>query len=173
MRDFPYRLGDLIFTRGTNLFSNAIDRFSPEIEEGFSHVALAVSERLAIEAVLPRVRTAIIAHIVAGSPRVMVARPLFLSGKEDQLLEAAYKFHGNLYGMVTKFPGLILDSLCRTDWIAPYFSPWRSHPVCSQLVGAAYESLKYSFGEDVWGLSPDEAAYWCQQHLRDWEHEFL
>lgn len=168
-----YKLGDLIFVRGTNVLSAAIDQFSPEIEEGFSHVALAVSERLAIEAVLPRVRTAIIAHIIAGSPRVMVARPLFLSGKEDQLLEAAYKFHGNLYGMVTKFPGLILDALRGTDWIAPYLSPWRTHPVCSQLVGAAFGALGVTFGEDPWGLSPDEAAYWSQQHPTEWETKNL
>jgi hypothetical protein len=167
--------GDLLFIKGKGWASDEIDKLSPEIEKGFSHVALVVSgppAPLLIEAVFPRVRTRLVCDAVKNVERLALARPLFLAGREKLLLGAAYQYENRLYGL-SKYPGLLLDALCRSDWFAPMLSPLRSHPVCSQLVGLSYAALIYSFGESPWGLSPDECAWWCQSHTKDWTYHVL
>lgn len=171
----PLRPGDVVFTRGSNIFSRAIRWATREEGEAptlVNHVGLIVGEDergpILIEA-LNKVRRHPLLRYVGNGNQVAVARPLNVGDVQMRLiLDYMERSVGQTYG----YGKIVLHALKKLgipllDRVERFqVDEW---PICSYLVAKAFERAGLSFGVPAGLATPDDMYDFAFSHPDKYE----
>ena len=156
--------GDIFLTRGTNLMSRLIRRFTRNHGESrtmVNHVGLVVSHGGTASSEIVEALTTVRRRrfsVYRNKPRhdVAVYRPTNLTTLESlHVSEHADNYVGRKYGYI-KIVAHFLDWCLAGRYFFRRFAFMDNYPICSWVVAQAFAKEGYTFGVDPGAASPDD-----------------